>query len=174
MAKVTPSPRVTDWVRILSWIAKIRLELVLMERTHMKKWWRYTDQWHNDWMRETGSNSATLPYILHPWAAASDKQTCEVVTHFPTLAGGLAWENPPQCSVVLCFGSSCDLKLTVLLHFSQLHPMGIFSSTVWCFLFYSKCCCEMLELHTAEFPSQPLLSSSQECTIYVIISSVTP
>lgn len=38
---------------------------------------------------------ALLPYIplLHLWAAASSEWACEVVTHFPTLARGLAWET---------------------------------------------------------------------------------
>lgn len=54
-------------------------------------------------MGQTGFNGAMLPYILlllHLWAAASSEQACEVVTHFPTLARGLAWET--HCTVVFC------------------------------------------------------------------------
>lgn len=59
-------------------------------------------------MRQTGRYSALLPYILlflHLWAAASSERACEVVTHFPTLARGLAWET--HHTVVFWLAISC-------------------------------------------------------------------
>lgn len=83
------------------------------------------------------------------------------------------WPGKTHRSVALCCVLA-RLAISSSLCFSQLHPKSIFSSTVWRFLFYSRRCCKMLQLHAAEFPSRPLLSSGQECTLYVIISSFTP
>lgn len=57
---------------------------------------------------------ALLPYIslLHVRAVASSERAFEVVTHFSTLARGLAWEDPPQC---------CVLALNVMHHHHHHH-----------------------------------------------------
>lgn len=104
------------------------------------------------------AHSAMLPYILHLWAVASSKQPCEVVTHFPTLAGGLAWENPP-CCCVLAHDPMClyDSRTPTKRAFSlpQCSHVPVFNTL----RFDSSRLIRAVKLHAAEFAPWQILST---------------
>lgn len=124
-----------------------------------KECWQYIDQQRHDWMRL----APTVPCcpIFSLWAVASSKQPCEVVTHFPTLAGGLAWENPPRCCVL-----ARDPMLTVCVYDSRTPTKRAFSlpqcsyvpvlHTLW---LDSSRLIRAVKLHAAEFAPWQLLST---------------
>lgn len=92
---------------------------------------------------QTGRNSALLPYILfHLWASANSEQACGVVTHFPTLARGLAWETHhnvvfwlqmSRLSMLLISLSNADWVCIFTSHFNAFYHKRLVS----CLMFWT-------------------------------------
>lgn len=80
---------------LLTWNSFIWLYAPL-KKTVTQAWGMATTRAIRGWDRqaETVPCCPTFPSSILPlWAAASCEQACEFVTHFPTLARGLAWET---------------------------------------------------------------------------------